>query len=44
MEWYEIIATIILVIVGALLRCKLKEYRRRFFSGYNDSWWDRKKK
>ena len=44
MKWYEIIAAIALVIVGAVVKWKLKEYRRRFFSGYNDSWWDRKRK
>lgn len=44
MEWYEIIIVILLVPVGAYIRGKIYEFRRDYFSGYNDSWRTRRKK
>lgn len=44
MKWYEILGMIFIVIAGAWLRGKMYENRHKFFSGYNESWWSRKKK
>ena len=44
MKWYEILGLVVIVIAGAWLRGKMYENNRKHSSGYNDSWWDRKKK
>lgn len=41
MKWYEILITILVIIIGAYIRGKIYEYKKD--RNHNDSWRNRKK-
>lgn len=44
MEWYEILGLVVVWVLGLYLRGKVYENKRKFYSGYSESWKYRKGK